>query len=272
VNLFSFSNWISGNRLATSKVTTVCLLSALLLAVQIGLLANTLLIPHTAYGVTDAGGNPGENSPSIASSSILNQLPVIQLFSSPQAEVSEGDMVILDGSRTYDPDGQVVKFTWTQTDGPSVGALPGVPVASFKAPILTDNSDVRLEFQLTAQDDRGGTSTTPIAIVIKNLNHRPIAYSTTVHVTGDNPQVLNLKGYDPDGDPLAFFPTLLSTNTLHGKIGNVVDYSTSLAETTARVTYIPQPEYRGADSFSYQAVDTSSDVSNVATINLVISN
>jgi len=259
VNFVSFLN---------CKAITIYLLSALL-AVQVVLSGGALLSPHTGYGMTEA--NPGENGHSIDNSNI-NQLPLIQPLSSPQTEVDEGDTVVLDASRTHDPDGRVVKYLWTQTEGPSVGALPGVPVTRFKAPFLADNSDVRLEFQLTVIDDRGGTvSAMSIALVVKNVNHHPVAYSTSVHVTSDMSGVVSLKGSDPDGDPLTFFPTLLSTKTLHGKIGTVVDSSTSSAETTARMTYFPDPGYTGSDSFTYQAVDTSNAVSNVATINLIIS-
>ena len=103
-----------------------------------------------------------------------------------------------------------------------------------------------------------------------SINHLPIAYPEVVYTTQDTLVLITLRATDQDGDPLTFFPSLLSTKTAHGKLGALTDYSTSSSLTTARIAYFPDRGYIGSDSFSYQAADTNNAVSNVATIYLII--
>jgi hypothetical protein len=102
------------------------------------------------------------------------------------------------------------------------------------------------------------------------INHLPVAYPGVAHTTRDTPVFITLSANDQDGDPLTFFPSLLSTKTAHGKLGALTDYSTSSSLTTARIAYFPDRGYIGSDSFSYQAADTNNAASNVATIYLII--
>jgi hypothetical protein len=110
------------------------------------------------------------------------------------------------------------------------------------------------------------------ATATPSINHPPTAYPGAASTRSDTPVLVTLRATDEDGDPLTFFPALLSTKTSHGELGPVLDYSTSSTMTTARLTYLPDPGYSGSDTFSYQAVDKSNTVSNVAIINLFVSN
>ena len=103
-----------------------------------------------------------------------------------------------------------------------------------------------------------------------SINHLPTALSGVAYTTRDTPVYITIRATDQDGDPLTFFPSLLSTKTAHGKLGALTDYSTSLSLTTARIAYLPDRGYIGSDSFSYQAADTNNAASNVATIYLTI--
>ena len=105
---------------------------------------------------------------------------------------------------------------------------------------------------------------------VPSINHLPIASPGVAYTTRDTPVFITLSANDQDGDPLTFFPSLLSTKTAHGKLGALTDYSTSSSLTTARIAYFPDRGYIGSDSFSYQAADTSNAASNVATIYLII--
>jgi hypothetical protein len=74
----------------------------------------------------------------------------------PNQQVPVFTTVTLDGSASYDPDGEpLVSYHWTQTFGTSVtiqNADP--PVAPFQA-----NSTGGFIFQLTVQDASGNTAT-----------------------------------------------------------------------------------------------------------------
>ena len=65
--------------------------------------------------------------------------------------------VNLDGTSSYDPDGDSLTFAWSQTSGNSVNLLRAdSPMPSFVAPITS--TELNLGFKLTVSDGRGGSS------------------------------------------------------------------------------------------------------------------
>jgi hypothetical protein len=90
---------------------------------------------------------------------INSSVPLI--LSAPQSipglpqEVSERVLVTLDGSQSYDPDGQIVAWQWSQLSGPKVSfESPATPITSFRAPrVRKGGAEVRL--QLEVQDNAG---------------------------------------------------------------------------------------------------------------------
>jgi PKD repeat protein len=81
-----------------------------------------------------------------------NRAPVAD--AGPDLRVSPGARVLLDGSRSYDPDGDALAFVWTQLSTTSTGSVqienPHSSRASFRAPDRT----ATLEFQLAVSDGR----------------------------------------------------------------------------------------------------------------------
>ncbi|HET7345461.1 MAG TPA: hypothetical protein VFJ05_06290 [Nitrososphaeraceae archaeon] len=72
----------------------------------------------------------------------------------PNLVVNGGSPVTLDGSQSYDPDGNQITFAWTQTAGPSVIISDAnTSKAKFTAPNL-DNDKIML-FKLTVTDENG---------------------------------------------------------------------------------------------------------------------
>ncbi|MCH6583386.1 MAG: hypothetical protein IH808_10290, partial [Proteobacteria bacterium] len=71
--------------------------------------------------------------------------------------VAEESQVTLDGSASWDADGTVASYSWTQTAGPAVG-LTGENTVSptFMAPLV--NADITLTFVLTATDNVGAVA------------------------------------------------------------------------------------------------------------------
>ncbi len=90
-----------------------------------------------------------------------NQLPVADAGEDQIAE--PGDLVTLDGSGSYDPDGSIAGYIWEQTDGPTV-ALSDYeePVVTFTAP----GSNATLIFRLTAIDNEGAMGMDDVAVVV----------------------------------------------------------------------------------------------------------
>jgi beta-glucanase (GH16 family) len=117
-----------------------------------------------------------------------------------------------------------------------------VPVALLAAAVL-----------LGAGGGRAATSSTSVGL----LDHAPLATDAGVVVVFGTPTPLTLVAIDVDGDPLAF---AIVSPPAHGSLGPVVGNS---------VTYTPDRNFLGADSFTFKANDGTLD-SNVATVALTV--
>ena len=79
--------------------------------------------------------------------------------------VRAGSRVMLDGRASVDVDGTIVRWAWTQTAGATV-ALDDADTATpeFEAPMALQ----RLAFRLVVTDDRGGTGTDTVDVVVRS--------------------------------------------------------------------------------------------------------
>lgn len=84
--------------------------------------------------------------------------------------VNEGDTVTLDGSASYDPDGRIVSYLWTQTGGSNVTLSdPTDPQPTFVTPPV-DAGGAELAFQLLVKDGGGLQSTDEVLITVIDNN------------------------------------------------------------------------------------------------------
>jgi len=73
--------------------------------------------------------------------------------------VDEGDLVTLDGTSSFDSEGPIATYAWTQTDGDSVTLDTTIPShPEFTAPLVDAAGDT-LTFSLEVTDDDGAIST-----------------------------------------------------------------------------------------------------------------
>ena len=100
----------------------------------------------------------------------INRRPIAN--AGPDQTVPDGALVTLDGTRSFDPDGDGITFRWTQTAGPTV-TLTGAttPRPSFAAPNLTvtEAASVRLTFSLVVSDGRISSVPDTVDVVVQNL-------------------------------------------------------------------------------------------------------
>jgi hypothetical protein len=85
----------------------------------------------------------------------------------PSQAVSSRARVKLDGSSSYDLDGDIVSYDWTQLSGPAVnlrGADTAKPV--FRAPRVKGYPVVTLTFELTVTDDDGATGSDQVTVTV----------------------------------------------------------------------------------------------------------
>ena len=128
----------------------------------------------------------------------INQLPTAN--AGGDQRVNEGNMVMLDGTQSDDPDGTIESWLWEQVGGTPIVALEGSSSsqASFTAPVVASTSPVRLTFRLTVKDDYNFTGQDEIIITI----NRPPAADAGVNRTVNEGDTVTLDGsssYDPDG-------------------------------------------------------------------------
>ncbi|MFZ6026726.1 MAG: cadherin domain-containing protein [Chloroflexota bacterium] len=89
-----------------------------------------------------------------------------------------------------------------------------------------------------------------LTYVAGSLEATPLAFDQALATLEDTALPLTLTAYDPDGDALALSVTV---GPLHG----------SLSGTSPNLTYTPNADYNGPDSFTFQACDAACDMAQV---------
>jgi len=95
-----------------------------------------------------------------------------------------------------------------------------------------------------------------VTYTLPPVNNPPVAYNQTITTAEDTPKGITLTASDPDSDPLTYF---IVTGPSHG----------SLSGSPPSVTYTPDLNYNGADSFTFKAYDGQA-YSNVATVSITV--
>ncbi len=104
--------------------------------------------------------------------------------------VSEGNTVTLDGSGSYDANGEIAAYQWTQIDGPEVVLSDEMAVAPTFLPPPVSGDDVVFSFTLKVTDEDGFESTDAIDVIIQENG-----------ITGFPADAITF--YAIDGQPLA---------------------------------------------------------------------
>ena len=130
-----------------------------------------------------------------------NTVPVA-IATGPDGAVSRGATVRLDGTGSYDPDGEALTYTWRQVEGPTV-TLQGAtsPRASFAAP----QSNGLVIISLTVSD--GEDTSLPAEVWVTMENQAPTAAAAPLEELLGKRQEVTLDAsasVDPDGDPLFY--------------------------------------------------------------------
>jgi hypothetical protein len=138
-----------------------------------------------------------------------NQVPIADAGSDLTFEMPENGetVIILDGSNSKDPDGNIMSFSWSQTSGPSaIVREPASPATFVELQALGT-----YVFTLKVTDDKGASAQDTVTITVNALpNTAPIANAgpdQTVTLTFNRPTSTVLDGStssDPDGQLVAF--------------------------------------------------------------------
>lgn len=133
----------------------------------------------------------------------INQPPVADAGTAQT--VTDGVLVTLDGTRSFDPDGTLLLFAWRQVSGsPVVLADPAIARPTFTAPIV-GRASVVLEFELRVTDPAGLAATARTLVNVTNQGVPPVADAGADQSVAERTQVTldGRRSTDPDGSPLS---------------------------------------------------------------------
>jgi hypothetical protein len=203
----------------------------------------------------DGNGAPsGPPSSTTFDLTVNNVAPTVN--AGPDQSVFRNDVVNLSGSWS-DPAGAADNpYTWSwDLTGDTLADDSGT--ANYGDTIVRTTSFAvdgvaTLTFSVTDQD--GATSSDTVDITV--VNRASTANNQAVSTNEDTPLPITLTGGDADNDTLAY--TVL-TLPAHGVLGGAAP----------ALTYTPDPDYFGPDSFTFKVNDGLAD-STIATVNITV--
>jgi Bacterial Ig domain/Concanavalin A-like lectin/glucanases superfamily len=231
-------------------------------SVQMDWTSNVEYLQWGGLGWASPTGSPGYTNPfngTIADKQIygvaLSQSQIAQLHAAGPVNADPNavnDVLILDEdtSATFDPtvndsdpDGDEVTVEAIAT-GPANGTAAVNPDGTVT---YTPDADFfgADAFELVVSDGRGGFSTSLVSVTVNNLDDDPVAIDDAVVALQNTPVVIDVlaNDFDADGD------TLIVQAAEQGAFGSVA------INPDGTVTYTPNQDFLGEDSFEYTISD-----------------
>jgi len=141
----------------------------------------------SAIGGSSTGGNANTNlskqkelmSPINQNNKSTNKAPIADAGSSQ--EVNEGDIVLLNGSKSFHPDGDPITYSWRQIAGPAVKLEDATSALPSFATSSSIQSETKLGFELTVKDNED-KSTSFVTVTVKPPINNTITAPTTPNI------------------------------------------------------------------------------------------
>lgn len=192
------------------------------------------------------------------------KVTVAPVNAAPQANagsditVNKLEKVTLVGSGA-DSDGSISSYYWSVVSGPSVSlSSPNTASLTFTAPDVTVMSQLVLRLMVT--DNEGATATDDVMITITS-NNIPVAISDSVTTSPNTSIKINVLANDKN----------ISDTPLTLTVSSVPSNGIANVNTDNTITYTPNANYSGSDTFSYRVTDSNGDIS-VASVKILICN
>ena len=151
-----------------------------------------------------------------------------------------------------DADGD--SLTYAVVINPTHGTLSGTAPNLTYTPNLKYNGPDSFTFK--ANDGLVDSNVATVLITVTAVNNAPVADSQGVTTAEDTPTTITLTASDSDNDPLSY-------SVVAGPANGI------LSGTAPNLTYTPNLNYNGPDSFTFKANDGQTD-SNVATVTITV--
>lgn len=176
----------------------------------------------------------------------VNDVPVASDATASTTEDTAVDVTLV----ATDADGDAL--TYAATDGSNGTVAVAGNVATYTPAANFNGTDT---FTFTANDGTVNSNTATVTVTVGSVNDVPVVTDVAVSVDEDNALEIMLAGTDNDGDALTFAITAPTNGTA--------------ALDGAKVTYTPNANYNGTDTFTYTANDGTAD-SNVGTVTVTV--
>jgi VCBS repeat-containing protein len=145
-------------------------------------------------------------------------------------------------------------FVWSIVSPPAHGSLSGLlPEVTYHPAQNYNGAD---SFTFRVNDGHVNSNNATVSITITPVNDAPIASNQSVSTNEDTAKAITLTASDSDGDLLTW---AIVTPPTHG----------TLSGTAPAVTYTPDANYFGNDSFRFKVNDGLVD-SNIATVDIMV--
>ena len=132
-----------------------------------------------------------------------NQLPVA--IAGEDQSVHQGSLVTLDGSGSYDPDGDAIVFFWEITSDPA-GSTAQLSDPTAIGPSFVANKSGDYVIELVVTDSKEAESD-PDSVTVSTTNAAPVADAGDDQAVLEIGTMIELDGgasYDPEGDAMTF--------------------------------------------------------------------
>ncbi len=204
--------------------------------------------------LSDGAGGP---DCSVAEINLLLGETIVTPVNQAPAAVSKSISLAEDGSAPVtlsgsDPDGG--NLTFAVVSGPAKGSLTGTPPNLTYTPAANFfGSD---SFTYKANDGSLDSANATVSITVTAVNDAPVAVSKSITTSEDAPVSVVLSASDVEGSSLTY-------SIVSGPAKG------ALSGTAPNLTYTPNANFNGSDTFTYRASDGSAN-SNTATVSLTI--
>ncbi|MEL7626572.1 MAG: Ig-like domain-containing protein [Anaerolineaceae bacterium] len=205
-----------------------------------------------AGAITDLRGNVFSGSIGLE---VLNVAPVAVDDAYSVAEDGALTVPAATGVLANDTDFDPTVLTAVLEAGPADGALTLNADGSFTY-TPTANYNGTVTFTYKAYDGHDYSNIATVTITVTSENDAPVAAAQSVTTAEDTAVAITLVATDVDGDALTYSIVSGPTNG-------------TLSGTAPDMTYTPNPDWNGTDSFTFKANDGTLD-SNIATVSITV--
>mgnify|MGYP006076668055 CR=1 FL=1 len=217
--------------------------------------SSLLLVALSACNSESNVEGSNDNTVETAVETVTNNQPIAD--AGVDQSVTNETTVTLNGASSSDIDGDSLSYTWQFTSRP-IGSTASLLNGQSSTPEFVCDTEGAYSLSLTVNDGTVNSLADQVTITVSSavINSAPTANSNNVTASINNAVVIELIATDTDNDVLTY---IIDNNSDNG----------SLTLDDNSVTYQPDNDYTGTDSFTFFVNDGSND-SNIATVNIDI--